>query len=208
MSQFLSLHPKNPQARLINQTVEIIRAGGVIVYPTDSCYALGCHIGDKDAIERIRRIRQMAGDHNFTLVCRDLSELATYAKVDNVAFRLMKSLTPGAYTFILKATHEVPRRLQHPKRKTIGLRVPDNIIAQTLLEALGEPLISTSFLLPHQEHPETDPESIYQSVEKLVDVVLDGGPCGIEQTTVIDLLEGVPQVLRYGKGIVDFLGAS
>jgi len=203
MSQFFSIHPENPQLRLVKQTVEIIRKGGVIVYPTDSSYALGCHIGDKNAMERIRRIRQTDKNHNFTLVCRDLSEIATYAKVDNVAFRLMKSLTPGPYTFILKATHEVPRRLQHPKRKTIGLRVPDNAIVSLILEHLGEPIMSSTLILPDKDMPETDPDDINESIGKLVDLIVDGGNCGYEPTTIIDLMEEKPVLIRQGKGAFD-----
>ncbi len=205
MSQYFSIHPENPQARLINQAVAIIREGGIIVYPTDSSYALGCHIGDKAAMERLQRIRQTDKDHNFTLVCRDLSEIATYAKVDNHAFRLMKNFTPGPYTFVLRATHEVPRRLQHAKRKTIGLRVPDHLIAQALLTALDEPIMSSTLILPNCELPETDPEDIRDKLEHAVDLVIDGGNCGFEPTTVIDLTEDTPQVLRYGKGAVDQL---
>jgi tRNA threonylcarbamoyl adenosine modification protein (Sua5/YciO/YrdC/YwlC family) len=203
MSQFFAIHPENPQVRLIKQTVEIIRNGGVIVYPTDSSYALGCRIGDKEATDRIHRIRQTDKNHNFTLVCRDLSEIATYARVDNAAFRLMKSLTPGPYTFILKATHEVPRRLQHPKRQTIGLRVPDNVIVSLILEHLAEPIMSSTLILPNKEMPETDPEEINHSLGKLVDLIIDGGYCGFEPTTVIDLMEDTPILLRQGKGIFD-----
>ena len=205
MSQFFSIHPKNPQLRLISQTVAIIRAGGVIVYPTDSCYALGCHLGDKAAMERLRRIRQTDKDHNFTLVCRDLSELSTYAKVENTAFRLMKAMTPGPYTFILKATHEVPRRLQNPKRKTIGLRVPDHAIAQSILEVLGEPIMSSTLIMPEKNIPETDPMIIHELLGKQVDLVIDGGHCGFEPTTVIELLTDSPTVLRQGKGDIDAL---
>ena len=202
MSQFFRIHPQNPQLRLINQTVAIIRDGGVIVYPTDSSYALGCHIGDKSAMERLSRIRQMDKEHNFTLVCRDLAEISTYAKVDNVSFRFIKSLIPGPYTFILKATHEVPRRLQNPKRKTIGLRIPDHIIAQAILGALSEPIMSSTLIMPNKEMPETDPEEIKELLEKQVDLIIDGGNCGFEPTTVIDLLGDTPQVLRYGKGTI------
>jgi tRNA threonylcarbamoyl adenosine modification protein (Sua5/YciO/YrdC/YwlC family) len=205
MSQFFQIHPDNPQPRLISQAVAIIRAGGVVVYPTDSCYALGCHIGDKAAMERIRRIRQMDKEHNFTLVCRDLSELSTYAKVDNSAFRLMKNLTPGPYTFVLKATHEVPRRLQHPKRKTIGLRVPDHSIALELLEQLGEPIMSSTLLLPNRNEPETEPDEIRNLLEKQVDLIIDGGYCGLEATTVVDLIENTPVILREGKGDINAL---
>ncbi len=200
MSQFFTIHPQNPQGRLISQAVAIIRSGGVIVYPTDSCYALGCHIGDKAAQERIHRIRQTDKNHNFTLVCRDLSEIATYAKVENTAFRLMKQLTPGPYTFILQATHEVPRRLQNPKRKTIGLRVPDHPIVTALLEVLGEPITSATLILPGFDIPETEPEIIREHLEKHVDLIIDGGNCGVEPTTVIDLMTEPPQLLRPGKG--------
>lgn len=202
MSQFFRIHPQNPQLRLINQTVAIIRDGGVIVYPTDSSYALGCHIGDKSAMERLSRIRQTNKEHNFTLVCRDLSEIATYANLDNMSFRFIKSLIPGPYTFILKASHEVPRRLQNPKRKTIGLRIPDHIIAQAILSALSEPIMSSTLIMPNKEMPETEPEEIKELLEKQVDLIIDGGNCGFEPTTVIDLLGDTPQILRYGKGVV------
>lgn len=200
MSQFFSIHPENPQARLVKQAVEIIRKGGVVVYPTDSAYALGCHIGDKDALDRIRRIRKLDAHHNFTLVCRDLSELATYARVDNAAYRLIRHATPGPYTFILKATSEVPRRLLHPKRKTVGLRVPDNAIALSLLEELGEPLMSVTLILPGDELPMTDPWDIRQALEHQVDLIIDGGHCGLEATTVVDLYDDIPVILRAGKG--------
>jgi tRNA threonylcarbamoyl adenosine modification protein (Sua5/YciO/YrdC/YwlC family) len=200
MSQFFQIHPVNPQARLIHQAVEIIRADGLIVYPTDSSYALGCHVGDKTGMERIRRIRDLDNKHNFTLVCRDLSEIATYAKVDNSGYRLLKSLTPGPYTFILKATHEVPRRLQNPKRKTIGIRIPAHPIAQALLAELGEPLMSSTLILPGQENPETDAHDIRQRLEHDVDLVIDGDSCGLEPTTVIDLVDGSMEVVRKGRG--------
>jgi tRNA threonylcarbamoyl adenosine modification protein (Sua5/YciO/YrdC/YwlC family) len=200
MAQFLHIHPVNPQPRLIKQVVTMLREGNVIIYPTDSCYALGCYIGDKEAQERIRRIRDIDPKHNFTLVCRDLSEIATYAKVDNAAYRLIKALTPGPYTFILKATREVPRRLQNPRRKTIGLRVPDNRIALAILEALGEPIMSSTLLMPGQETALTDPELILDQLGKQVDLVIDGGYCGFEPTTMVDLVEGVPEVIRRGKG--------
>jgi len=207
MSQFFQIHPDNPQPRLIDKAVEIIRQGGVIVYPTDSGYALGCHLGDKKAQERIRRIRQVDDKHNFTLVCRDLSELATYAKVDNTAYRLIKSLTPGPYTFILVATREVPRRLQNPKRKTIGLRVPDNRVAQALLETLGEPLMSSTLILPGDDMPLTDPYDIRDTLEHSLDLIIDGGYCGFEPTTVVDLTGDAPVVLREGLGDVSvFVG--
>lgn len=201
--QFISVHPENPQPRLIKQAVDIVRAGGVIVYPTDSSYALGCHIGDKDAMERIRLIRNIDTKHNFTLVCRDLSEIASYAKVDNAAYRLIKSLTPGPYTFILKATHEVPRRLQNPKRKTIGLRVPNHVIARALLETLGEPLMSSTLMLPDSDVPLNDPEEIFTTLKHQVDLVIDGGNCGLVPTTVVDLEDGTPRIVRQGKGKLD-----
>jgi tRNA threonylcarbamoyl adenosine modification protein (Sua5/YciO/YrdC/YwlC family) len=200
MSQFLQIHPVNPQSRLIQQAVEIIRAGGLVVYPTDSSYALGCHVGDKAGMERIRRIRDLDNKHNFTLMCRDLSEIATYAKVDNSCYRLMKSLSPGPYTFILKATHEVPRRLQNPKRKTIGIRIPDHPITQALLAELGKPLMSSTLILPGQDRPETDANDIRERLENAVDLVIDGDNCGLEPTTVIDLVEGSLQVVRKGRG--------
>jgi tRNA threonylcarbamoyl adenosine modification protein (Sua5/YciO/YrdC/YwlC family) len=200
MAQFFQIHAENPQHRLIVQAADIIRKGGLVVYPTDSAYALGCHIGDKDALERIRLLRKLDKNHNFTLMCRDLSEIATYARVDNQAYRLIKNHTPGAYTFILEATADVPRRLMHPKRKTIGLRVPDNPIALALLEELGEPLMTSSLLLPGEEFPMTDPYDIRDTLEHFVELVIDGGYCGLEPTTVIDLTDSTPQLLRQGKG--------
>ncbi len=200
MSQFFQIHPDNPQARLIRQAVDIIRHGGVIVYPTDSAYALGCHIGDKAALDRIRRIRKLDDRHNFTLVCRDLSEIATYAKVNNAVYRLLRQTTPGPYTFILPATSEVPRRLMHPKRKTVGLRVPDNAIAAALLADLGEPLMSVTLIMPGDDLPLIDPYDIRETLEHDVDLVIDGGYCGMEPTTVIDLADDTPVVVREGKG--------
>jgi tRNA threonylcarbamoyl adenosine modification protein (Sua5/YciO/YrdC/YwlC family) len=200
MSQFFQIHPVNPQVRLIHQAVEIIRADGLVVYPTDSSYALGCHVGDKAGMDRIRRIRDLDKRHNFTLVCRDLSEIATYAKVDNSSYRLLKSLTPGPYTFILKATHEVPRRLQNPKRKTIGIRIPAHPIAQALLEELGEPLMSSTLILPGQDDPETDARDIHEQLEHDVDLVIDGDNCGLEPTTVIELVDGAMNIVRKGRG--------
>ncbi len=200
MAQFFQIHPENPQHRLIVQAVDIIRKGGIVVYPTDSAYALGCQIGNKDALDKIRAMRQLDKDHNFTLMCRDLSELATYARVDNRVYRLIKNHTPGAYTFILEATAEVPRRLMHPKRKTIGLRVPDNFIALALLEELGEPLMTSSLLMPGEEFPMTDPYDMRDSLEHHVDLIIDGGYCGIEPTTIIDLTGDVPELIRQGKG--------
>lgn len=200
MSQNFYIHPDNPQQRLISQAVEIVRKGGVIVYPTDSAYALGCQLGDKSALDRIRLIRQLDKNHNFTLMCRDLGELATYAKVDNQIFRTLKANTPGAYTFILEATSEVPRRLMHPKRKTIGLRVPANPIAQALLEELAEPMMSVTLILPGDDLPLTDPDDIRTVLEKRVDVIVDGGYCGLEPTTVVDLTGDVPVLVRRGVG--------
>jgi tRNA threonylcarbamoyl adenosine modification protein (Sua5/YciO/YrdC/YwlC family) len=200
VSQFYQIHPENPQARLIRHAVEIIREGGVVVYPTDSAYALGCQIGDKKALDRIRRIRKLDDKHNFTLVCRDLSEIATYAKVNNTAYRLLRHATPGPYTFILQATSEVPRRLMHAKRKTVGLRVPDNAIATALLADLGEPLMSVTLIMPGDEFPLIDPYDIRETLEREVDLVIDGGYCGMEPTTVVDLVDETPVVLRAGKG--------
>jgi len=200
MTQYFQIHPRTPQGRLIGRAVAMVRAGGVIVYPTDSCYALGCYLGDKAAMERVRRIRRLDDHHNFTLVCRDLSELATYAKVDNTAYRLLKAHTPGPYTFILKATREVPRRLQNPRRKTIGLRVPDHPIAQVLLEALGEPLMSSTLILPGDEMPLTDPEEMLKRLHGQVELIIDGGFCGLQPSTVVDLSNGAPRVLRRGLG--------
>ncbi|WP_437610546.1 L-threonylcarbamoyladenylate synthase [Erwinia sp. V71] len=200
MSQFFYIHPENPQPRLIKQAVEMLNKGSVIVYPTDSGYALGCKLEDKNAMERICRIRQLDGNHNFTLMCRDLSELSTYAHVDNSAFRLIKNNTPGNYTFILKATKEVPRRLMSEKRKTIGLRVPSNPIALALLEALDEPLMSTSLMLPGNDFTESDPEEIQDSIGRQVDLIIHGGYLGQQPTTVIDLTEDTPEVVRAGAG--------
>ena len=200
MSQFFTIHPENPHPRLITQTVDMLRKGAVIVYPTDSGYALGCRLEDKTAMERICRIRKLDGNHNFTLVCRDLSELSTYAHVDNQAFRLMKNNTPGKYTFILKATKEVPRRLMNDKRKTIGLRVPSNPIALALLETMDEPLMSTTLMLPGNDFAESDPEVIKDRLGKLVDLVIHGGFLGQQPTTVIDLTDDTPVVVRDGVG--------
>jgi tRNA threonylcarbamoyl adenosine modification protein (Sua5/YciO/YrdC/YwlC family) len=203
MSQFFEIHPDNPQKRLIHRAVAILREGAVIAYPTDSSYALGCMIGDKAAIETIRRVRRLDDKHNFTLMCRDLSEIATYAKVDNAAFRLLKAHTPGPYTFIFKATHEVPRRLQHPKRRTIGIRIPAHPISQALLEELGEPLMSSTLLLPGRDLPEIDPQDIRALLEHELGLVIDGGGCSPESTTVVDLTEGAPQLVRAGLGATD-----
>jgi len=203
----LRVHPENPQLRLINQAAAIIRAGGVVIYPTDSCYALGCGIGNKSAMDRIRAIRDLDDNHNFTLICRDLSELATYAKVDNQVFRRLKSLTPGPYTFILEASREVPRRLQHPKRKSIGLRVPETPIAQVLLSVLDEPMMSVTLTLPGENEPLTDPEEMVLQLGKRVDLLVDGGWGGYEPSTVIDLTGDVPVVARRGVGDPDVIEA-
>ena len=202
MSQFFAIHPETPQARLIQQAVSIIQGGGVIVYPTDSAYALGCQLGDKKAMERVRRIRSLQENHNFTLVCRDLSELGTYAHVDNTTYRLLRHATPGPYTFVLEATREVPRRLIQPKRKTIGLRVPDHPIPQALLHALNEPLMSATLIMSGDDYPMTDPYDIRDSLEHEVDLVIDGGFCGLEATSVVDLTGPTPVVLRAGVGDV------
>lgn len=200
MSQFFQIHPDNPQHRLIHQAVEIIRSGGVIAYPTDSAYALGCLIGDNKAVERIKRIRQLTDKHNFTLVCRDLSELALYAHVNNSQYRLLRARTPGPYTFILDGSREVPRRLMHPKRKTIGIRVPDCTITQAILRELDAPLMSTTLLLPDDDMPMLDPYDIRKTLESQLDLVIDGGYCGMEATTVVSLLNDEPEILRKGKG--------
>ena len=200
MSDYLSIHPQNPQQRLIAKAAESVRKGGVIVYPTDSVYAIGCHIGDKQAMDRIRSIRQLDKNHNFTLMCRDLSELASYARVDNSAFRSLKAQTPGPFTFILPATSEVPRRLMHPKRKTIGLRVPDSPIVQALLAELGEPMMSVTLIMPGDEYPLSDPYDIRAALEAHVDVLIDGGHCGLEPTTVVDMTGPVPEITRQGMG--------
>lgn len=200
MSQFFQIHAENPQARLVKQAVDVIRQGGVAVYPTDSSYALGCLIGNKSAIDRIRQLRRLDDKHNFTLLCRDLSQLGEYAKVDTSAFRLLKAHTPGPYTFILDATREVPRMLLHPKRRTIGLRVPGNPIAHALLTELGEPLMSVSLIMPGDEQPLSDPEEIRDRLEKLVDLIVDGGYGSLEASTVISLVGGEPEVVRVGCG--------
>jgi tRNA threonylcarbamoyl adenosine modification protein (Sua5/YciO/YrdC/YwlC family) len=199
MAQFFVVHPDNPQQRLIREAVKILQSGGVIVYPTDSCYALGCHLGDKAAMERIQTLRKIDHKHHMTLVCHNLSELATYAKVDNSQFRLLKASTPGSYTFILEATREVPKRTLHAKRATIGLRVPEHPIAQALLEELGEPILSSTLILPGDEEPLSDPYEIRDRLEHSVDLIIDGGWCGMEPTTVIDMTDGV-ELIRRGKG--------
>ena len=205
MAQFCAIHPQNPQERLVKQAAEIVRQGGVIVYPTDSCYALGCQMGNKEAMERILAIRQIDLKHHLTLMCADLSELGTYAKVDNSQFRQLKAATPGAYTFILPATKEVPNRTLHPKRKTIGLRVPDNKIALALLAELGEPMLSCTLMLPEETEPQTDPYEIRNLLEHAVDLIIDGGWCGTEPTTVIDMTNGT-ELIRQGAGDTSVFG--
>ncbi|MBT7229190.1 MAG: threonylcarbamoyl-AMP synthase [Gammaproteobacteria bacterium] len=200
MAKIIQVHPDNPQSRLIKQVVEVIHRGGVIAYPTDSSYAIGCHIGDKQAMDRIRRLRRVSSNHNFTLVCPNLADLSLYAKVDNSSFRLMKRVMPGPYTLILKASREVPRRLQHPKKKTIGLRVPANAVAHALMQALGEPLMSSTLIPPGEEFPLNDPFEIEQRMGHELDIIIDGGHCGVEATTVVDMVDGFPQVTRVGCG--------
>jgi tRNA threonylcarbamoyl adenosine modification protein (Sua5/YciO/YrdC/YwlC family) len=208
MSIYLQLHPVSPQRRFIRQAVECLRAGGVIVYPTDSCYALGCHIGDKSALERIRSIRETDRHHHFTLVCRDLADVGKYAVVENWQYRLLRTHTPGPYTFLLKASRETPRRLKHERRGTIGLRVPDHPVTQMLLTELGEPVMSSTLLLPGEELPRTDAKEIYDLLEQKVDLVLDGGNCGLVPTSVIDLSTGHAEVVRVGRGdVTPFAGA-
>ena len=208
MAQFFSIHTDTPHLRLIRQAVAIVRSGGIIVYPTDSCYALGCQLGDKDAMSRIRTLRQVDDHHHFTLVCRNLAEISTYAKVDNSQYRLLKATTPGSYTFILQATREVPRRMQHPKRNTIGLRIPDHPVVLALLAELDEPLLSSTLLLPGDELPMNDAEEIRERLEHQVELVMDAGSCGIEMTTVIDLTTDVPELIRQGKGSLEPFGFS
>jgi len=200
MSQFFQVHPDNPQPRLLREAVKILRAGGVMAYPTDSCYALGCMIGNKDSMERIRAIRGVDEKHHFTLVCRDLSEIAHYARVDNQQYRMLKAATPGAYTFILEATKEVPRRLQHPKRNTIGIRVPESAVVAALLEELGEPILSMTLTLPGDDEALHDPDEIQNRIGKRLDLVIDAGFCSRQPTTVIDLSGDTPEVLRHGGG--------
>ncbi|MBI3711739.1 MAG: threonylcarbamoyl-AMP synthase [Burkholderiales bacterium] len=200
MSQFFQLHPENPQARLVKQAVQIISQGGIVALPTDSCYALVCHLDDKDAVLRLRRIRGVDEKHHLTLLCRDLSEIAQYAKVDNRQFRMLKAATPGPFTFILEATKEVPRRLSHPSRKTIGLRVPENRIAHAVLEELKQALLGTTLILPGDEEAITDAETIRERLEKQIDLVIDGGACSLTPTTVIDMTSDLPELLRHGRG--------
>ena len=206
MSQFITLHPTHPEPRLIKRAVEIVRRGGVIAYPTDSCYALGCHLGDKTAMERIRTIRDVDERHHFTLVCRDLSEIGAFAKVNNAQYRLLKAHTPGSYTFILQATRELPRRLAHPKRATIGVRVPQHVMAQALLAELGEPLLSSTLILPGDDQPLNDAAEIQAHLDHQLDLIIDGGACGVEPTTVIDLSADEPILVRRGKGDASVFG--
>jgi tRNA threonylcarbamoyl adenosine modification protein (Sua5/YciO/YrdC/YwlC family) len=206
MSQFFQIHPDNPQLRLIKQAVQIIEQGGIVAVPTDSCYALVCRLDDKDAVTRLRRIRGVDDKHHLTLLCRDLSEIAVYAKIDNRQFRLLKAATPGPYTVILEATKEVPRRLSHPSRKTIGLRVPENRITHALLEELGQPLLGTTLILPDDDEPLTDPEVVRDRLQKLVDLVIDGGACSLTPTTVIDMTGEAPELIRQGRGDAALFG--
>ena len=206
MGQHFQLHPDNPQPRLIREAVKLLRGGGVMAYPTDSCYALGCMIGNKQGMERIRALREVDEKHHFTLICRDLSEIARYARVDNKQYRLLKAATPGGYTFILEATKEVPRRLLHPKRSTIGLRVPEHAVIAALLAELDEPILSMTLQLPGDEYPLNDPDELLERLGNRVDVVLDAGYCGVEPTTVVDLTAGAPELLRRGAGDVSRLG--
>ncbi|MDH4322658.1 MAG: L-threonylcarbamoyladenylate synthase [Betaproteobacteria bacterium] len=208
MAQYFAIHPTHPQPRLIRQAAEIVRRGGLIAYPTDSCYALGCHLGDADAQARLRRARGMDDKHHLTLMCRDLSEIAAYALVDNAQFRLLKAATPGSYTFILRATREVPRRLMHPRRKSIGVRVPAHAAARALLAEMGEPMLSATLLLPDAALPLSDAQQIRAALEHQLDLVIDSGPCGVEPSTVIDLTGEAPVVLRAGKGSLAVLGES
>lgn len=202
MAKLIEIHPQDPQPRRVKEVVEVIRKGGLIAYPTDSSYAFGCHIGDKKAIDRIHRIRRTDKKHNFTLVCADLTEISVYARVDNWAYRLLKSMTPGPYTFVLPATREVPKRLQNPKRRTIGLRVPDHVLVHAMLEELGEPIMSSTLLLPGDDRPLTDPLEIEERIGHQVEVIIDSGPTGIEPTTVLDLSNDSVDILRVGKGDV------
>jgi tRNA threonylcarbamoyl adenosine modification protein (Sua5/YciO/YrdC/YwlC family) len=206
VAQYFLVHPVNPQRRLVRQAADIVNAGGLIAYPTDSCYALGCRIGDAKALARLRRVRGVEDKHHLTLMCRDLAEIATYAIVDNVQYRLLKAATPGAYTFILRATREVPRRLLHPRRKTIGVRVPDHVVAHALLAELGQPMLSATLTLPGAANPLPDAAEIRAALEHQIDLVIDGGSCGIVPSTVIDLTSDVPLVLRRGKGALAKLG--
>lgn len=206
MARIVNIHPDSPQPRLLVQAAEFVRNGALVALPTDSCYALGCHLGDKEALDRIRLIRQMDDRHHLTLMVRDLSEIATYARVDNAQYRLLKAATPGSYTFILEGSKELPRRVMHPKRKTIGLRIPDHPIALALLEELGEPLLTTTLQLPGDELPLTEGWEIQDRLEDQLELILDGGPCGTEPTTVIDLTGSAPELIRAGRGSLALFG--
>ena len=208
MAQFFNIHADNPQPRLVQQAVDILKRGGVIVYPTDSCYALGCHIGDKEAAMRLLSVRGLDAGHDLTLICRDLSELGRYAQVDNSQFRFLKAHTPGAYTFILRGTREVPKRLLHKKHDTIGLRVPDHSVVQAILAELGEPILSSTLLLYGEDVPLTEPWEIRERLEHQVDLVIDGGYCGVDPTTVVDLTSGAPELVRKGSGALKPFGWS
>ncbi len=208
MSQYFELHPENPQLRLIRQAAQILRAGGLIAYPTDSCYALGCHIGDAAALERIRKLREADRHHHYTLVCTDLAEIGRYARVENWQFRLLKAATPGPFTFLLRATRETPRRLQHAQRRTIGIRIPDHPVPRLLLAELGEPIMSSTLLLPGESVPLTSGREIRERLEHQLDAVLDAGNCGIEPTTVVDLAVTPPLILRQGRGRLPGIGAA
>lgn len=208
MSQYFSMHPEQPQPRLVRQAAQIIRDGGLVAFPTDSAYALGGQMGDAALLQRIRRIRGVDERHHFTLMCRDLSEIGTYARVDNAVYRLLKATTPGTYTFILEGTKELPRRLMHPKRKTIGLRVPDHPVVAALLEELGEPILTSTLLLPGDDLPLTDPEDIRERLGKQLDLVIEAGFCGPEATSVIDLTSGAPELVRAGRGDLSPFGLA
>lgn len=208
MAQFFSVHPEQPQPRLIHQAAEILRTGGVVAFPTDAAYSLGCHLGDAEAVARIRAIREVDERHHFTLMCRDLSEIANYARVDNAQFRLLKATTPGSYTFILEGTKELPRRILHPKRKTIGLRVPAHPVPLALLQELNEPMLTSTLMLPGDDLPLNDPEEIRDRLEKRIDLVIEAGACGLEMTTVIDLTGPVPVLVRAGSGPLEPLGLA
>lgn len=206
MSQYFYIHPDNPQQRLLKQASQIIHSGGIVAIPTDSCYALACHLDDKDAVQKLRRIREIDEKHHLTLLCRDLSDIANYAKVDNRQYRLLKAATPGPYTFILEATKEVPRRLSHPSRKTIGLRIPEHKITQGLLQELAQPLLGTTLMLPKHEHALNDPEEIRDALEHQIELIIDGGACTLEPTTVIDLTDDDVRIIRQGRGDVAIFG--